>query len=92
MKYFLTQGFAIREDIQKVISNQDYEITKERAFNMYKDKAGPGKLNLMAMPNFNKGAEVFIRSGTVRLWGEDIGESECFRRRLKGSLHTDVLE
>lgn len=76
----------------KVISDKDFEITKERAFNMYKERAGKGNLNLLAIPNFNKGNEVIIRRGSVRLWGEDINESECFRRRLLGSLHTEVLD
>ena len=85
MKYFIAHRSLVEMD-------QDYQISKERAYNMYKDKAGSGKLNLVAIPNFNKGAEIMIRRGTIKLWGEDISEQECFRRRLIGSLHTDVLD
>jgi len=96
MKYFIAHGFVIHQntmmDSQKVVSEKDFEITRERAFNMYKERAGSGNLNLIAIPNFNKGKEVVIRRGSVRLWGEDISEQECFRRRLVGSLHTDVQE
>ena len=83
MKYFIAHRTLVSADM-------DYQISKEHAFNMYKEKAGSGKLNLVAIPNFNKGVEVFVRRGTIKLWGEHVSESECFRRRLIGSLHTEV--
>ncbi|MCK5615411.1 hypothetical protein KAR91_76820 [Candidatus Pacearchaeota archaeon] len=92
MKYFIANRAATWEDIQRRLIEQDCEITKKRAFNMYKERAGKGNLNLIAIPNFNKGLTVFIRQGTIRLWGERISEEECFRRRLIGSLHPEVQD
>ena len=92
MKYFISRGPAIRADIAQVISDKDYEVSKELALGWYKSNAGRGNLNLLAIPNFNKGVSVTIRRGTVRLWGEDVSDSECFRRRLEGILHTDIID
>jgi len=92
MKYFIARGPAIRADIVQVISDKDYEVTRELALGWYKSNAGRGNLNLLAIPHFNKGVSVTIRRGTVRLWGEDILESECFLRRLHGTLHLDIID
>lgn len=91
MKYFLARGH-IRPDIRQIISEKDFEIPKDLAFRIYKSHAGPGKLNLKAIPNYNKGTEIIIRRGTVRVWGENISDSECFRRRLEGTLHVDIVD
>lgn len=89
MKYFIARGPAPAPEL---ISTKDFEVTRELAQKWYKQHAGPGKLNLIAIPNFNKGTEIIFRRGTVRLWGEDISESECFRRRLEGTLHVEIVD
>ena len=92
MKYFIAKGHATFPDISSIISDKDFEVTKELAEKWYTQHAGPGKLNLIGIPNFRAGTEIIFRRGTVRLWGEDISESECFRRRLEGTLHVEIVD
>ena len=92
MKYFIAKGPSIQPTLDPIISDKDFEVTKELALHWYTLHAGEGNLNLKAIPNFNKGTEILIRRGTVRLWGEDVSGSECFRRRLEGTLHADIVD
>lgn len=92
MKYFINKGPAIRPDIDQIISDKDFEVTKDLALRWYALHAGSGKLNLVGKPNFNKGTEIIFRQGTVRLWGEDVSDRECFRRRLEGTLHAEIVD
>lgn len=60
------------------------EITAKTALEMYKHEAGPGFLNLKAVPNFHKGTSII--APFYRVWGEEITDAECFRRKLEGTL------
>lgn len=60
------------------------EITTKTALAFYKEAAGTGFLNLKAVPNFHKGIRIYMPF--CEIWGEEITEAECFRRKLKGTL------
>ena len=90
MKYFIRRPWHTRPDITWEFSEKDTEVTAKRARELYKDEAGPGFINLSAVPNFIKGKEV--RDGGFVLWGEDITDKECFKRRLAGQLAQDIIE
>lgn len=92
MKYFISRCSALATDVSRSVPWQDVEITKPRALKLYTDVAGPGKQNLVAMPNFNTGKEVFVRNLSFMLWGEDISEKECFKRKLSGRLWKEIQE
>jgi len=77
MKYFISRrSFSGYDPVN--------EITPKTALALYKREAGPGFLNLKAVPNFHKGAQVYIEF--CRIWGEEITDAECFCRQLKGTL------
>lgn len=83
MKYFISRNsFSGRDPVN--------EITSKTALEMYKREAGPGFLNLKAVPNFHKGAQRTAPFYCV--WGEEITEAECFRRKLKGTLLDGIWE
>ncbi len=86
MKYFVQQKMYL---YTFEISNI-WEITTEGAKFSYKQWAGPGFLNLKAIPAFQKGTKV--KTSSFILWGEEISNTECFKRRLHGSLKTTILE
>ena len=60
------------------------EMTSKTALELYKEDAGPGFLNLSAIPNFHKGVRIY--GGFCEFWGEEVTEAECFCRKLKGTL------
>ncbi len=83
MKYFI-ERFSYSGD------NTIKEITSKTALELYKNNAGPGFLNLKAVPNFHKGNHI---SGPFHsIWGEEITEAECFHRKLKGTLLDGIWE
>lgn len=90
MKYFICRPWHIQPDIGQVVMEKNSEVTASRALELYKDEAGPGFANLSAVPNFVKGRKV--RDGVLVLWGEDITDKECFKRRLAGHLAQEILE
>jgi len=90
MKYCIRRPGNIRPDIAWEISDKDNEVTAKQALELYKDEAGPGFANLNAVPNFVKGRKV--RGGGYVVWGEDITDKECFKRRLAGQLERDIVE
>lgn len=91
-KYFISRCSPQATDVARPVTWQDVEITNKRALRLYKDKAGPGNENLIAIPNFRGGTEVFIRTQSFILWGEDTSEKECFKRRLSGRLWKGIQE
>jgi len=83
VKYFLARHTFSEKDLVN-------EITPEKAMEYYRSNAGPGFLNLQAIPNFQKGNH--IKGSHYHLWGEEIGGHECFRRILKGTLLAGLYE
>ena len=77
LKYFIARHSYFRNDVVN-------EITSKTALELYKQNAGPGFLNLKAVPNFHKGVRIVGAFSDV--WGEDITDAECFRRKLAGIL------
>lgn len=77
MKYFLKRySFSTHNPVN--------EITSKTALELYKQEAGPGFLNLKAVPNLCKGVHIYNKF--CEFWGEEITEAECFRRKLEGTL------
>ncbi len=65
-------------------------MAPKTALAMYKQDAGPGFLNLKAIPNHLKGIRIYMPSCEV--WGEKVTDAECFRRKLKGTLLDGLWE
>ena len=85
MKYF-TDRTSFSEPNCSLVN----QITADIALEMYKLQAGPGFLNLSAIPNFHKGAKVRMQHYWV--WGERITDAECFRRMLAGKLESNFWD
>jgi len=83
MKYFVSRHSLFRPDLVN-------ETTPKTALELYKENAGSGFFNLKAVPNFQKG--ILIHGHFYRLWGEEVTDAECFRRKLEGTLLDGIWE
>ena len=84
MKYFMGVAAKTTASGNRVSYEKDVEISSERALRHYVAKAGRGKKQLVAIPNYRQGNQV--RLGMYNMWGENISNAECFQRRLAGRL------
>lgn len=85
MKYFIYYQW----NLDGKHADKNYEVSKKFALQEYKTNSGSGFWNLSAVPRFQKGTK--IRTPSLILWGENINNAECFRRRLKGTLSNEIL-
>lgn len=85
MKYFADRIHFGKPNLSLV-----NEITPKTAMEFYKLNAGPGFLNLSAIPNYHDGAKV--RLAHCWVWGEIITDAECFKRMLAGKLENDFWD
>lgn len=87
MKYFLHQH---PHNSAEEIDMRYREITRDNALTLYKERAGGGFGFLTAVQHFTKG--VTYNQGYYTVWGEDINQKECFKRRLAGRLKDDMIK
>jgi hypothetical protein len=66
-----------------------YEITSRYALELYKGLSKAGQYNLVAVPNFNKGT--LVNGKAFSVWGENISDAQCFKKRLDGTLAREIL-
>lgn len=74
----------------KEIEMRASEVSQDRALELYKYGSGGGFCILDSVQDFVKG--ITYNQGHYTIWGEDIDQKECFRRRLSGKLVGEVLK
>ena len=90
MKYFLEWDDRLpHQPPDGMKAGIPYEITASYAEEQYIDAAGKGMTNLVAKPNFAKGAH--IKRRWYRIWGTDYTGKELFKLRLEGVIAKEVL-
>lgn len=76
--------------LPNMISGLMYEVSKEKALDMYKLVNDYGDYTGTPKQNFNNGT--LVDGKFWSLWGENISNAECFQRRLSGTLVTKIFD
>jgi len=66
------------------------EIIRDRALACYKSRKVGGFGALLTIQLFIRGTT--YNQGDFTIWGEEVTEKECFKRRLAGKLSPNILQ
>lgn len=87
MKYFAIRAEKLAHPLPNLEQGVAYELSEKKALEMYTVAT---KDQYKAVERFGIGIRVTCKYWSV--WGENLSDTECFRRRLAGKMAAEILE